>query len=210
MSYKLLMQAIAESKVRPRSFIEQSRRAQIVEAAISTIAEVGYAKASFARIAERAGLSSTGLISYHFANRAELIAEVVNRVFGLISRYVGERMAGQMDPPTALRTYVEANVGFVAEHRAAMAALTEIFLHGGVTYGPAEEQAVTSPLEQILRAGQAGGVFRAFDPTIMAALVQRAVDGFPLLLAARPDLDPAAYAAEVTTVFELATGVRHE
>jgi hypothetical protein len=126
-------------------------------------------------------------------------------VFGLISRYVGERMANQPDPPTALRTYLEANVGFVAEHRAAMAALTEIFLHGGVVYGPAEEQAVTSPLEQILRSGQASGVFRAFDPTIMAALVQRAVDGFPLLLATRPDLDPAAYAAEITTVFDLAT-----
>ena len=166
---------------------------------------MGYGKASFARIAERAGLSSTGLISYHFANRAELIAEVVDRVFGLISRYVGERMANQPDPPTALRTYLEANVGFVAEHRAAMAALTEIFLHGGVAYGPAEEQAATSPLEQILRSGQASGVFRAFDPTIMAALVQRAVDGFPLLLATRPDLDPTAYAAEVTTVFDLAT-----
>ena len=204
------MQAIRSPKPRTRSFIEQSRRAQIVEAAISTIAEVGYSKASFARIAERAGLSSTGLISYHFANRAELIAEVVDRVFGLISRYVGERMANQPDPPTALRTYLKANVGFVAEHRAAMAALTEIFLHGGVAYGPAEEQAVTSPLEQILRAGQASGVFRAFDPTIMAALVQRAVDGFPLLLASRPDLDPAAYAAEVTTAFDLATRALHE
>jgi AcrR family transcriptional regulator len=188
-----------------RSFIEQSRRAQIVEAAISTIAEVGYAKATFARIAERAGLSSTGLISYHFANRAELMAEVVDRVFGLISRFVGGRMADQSDPPTALRTYVEANVGFVAEHRAAMAALTEVFLNGGVTYGPTEEQAATSPVEQILRSGQASGAFRDFDPTIMAALVQRAVDGFPLLLASRPDLDPAAYAAEVTTVFDLAT-----
>jgi AcrR family transcriptional regulator len=199
------VQAIADGGRRSRSFIEQSRRAQIVAAAISTIAELGYAKASFARIAERAGLSSTGLISYHFANRAELISEVVDRVFGLISAHVGARMVDQSDPPSALRAYVEANVGFVAEHRAEMAALTEIFLHGGVEYGPAEEQAVTSPIERILRSGQASGAFRPFDPTIMAALVQRAVDGFPLLLAARPDLDPAAYAAEVTTAFDLAT-----
>lgn len=204
------MPANSEPEQRPRSFIEQSRRAQIVEAAIDTIAEVGYGRASFARIAERAGLSSTGLISYHFANRAELIAEVVDRVFRLISSYVGERMADRTDPTTALRTYVEANVAFVAEHRAAMAALTEIFLNGGVAYGPAEERAVTSPLARILRAGQASGAFRTFDPTIMAALVQRAVDGFPLLLAARPDLDPAVYAAEVTTVFDLATRARHE
>jgi hypothetical protein len=114
-------------------------------------------------------------------------------------------MAHQPDPLTALRAYLEANVAFVAEPRAAMAALTEIFLNGGVPYGPAEEQAVTSPLEQILRSGQAGGAFWDLDPTIMVALVQRAADGLPLLLASRPDLDPAPYAAEVTTVFDLAT-----
>ena len=199
------MQAIAEAGARVRSFTELARRAQIVEAAITTIAEVGYAKASFARIAARAGLSSTGLISYHFANRAELIAEVVDHVFRLVSGYVSQRMADQTEPFAALRTYLEANMVFVAEHRAAMKALTEIFLHGGVEYGATEERAVVSPIEDILRAGQASGAFRDFDPTIMAALVQRAVDGLPLLLATRPDLDPAAYAAEVITVFDLAT-----
>ena len=50
-----------------RSFTEGARRAQIVQAAIETIAEAGFRHATFARIAERAGLSSTGLISYHFA-----------------------------------------------------------------------------------------------------------------------------------------------
>jgi TetR/AcrR family fatty acid metabolism transcriptional regulator len=44
----------------PRTFTESARRAQIVQAAIETIAEVGYARASYARIAEHAGLSSTG------------------------------------------------------------------------------------------------------------------------------------------------------
>jgi AcrR family transcriptional regulator len=188
-----------------RSVTEQARRAQIVEAAIATVAEVGYARASFARIAARAGISSTGLISYHFAGRAELIGEVVHHVVGLISDFVGNRMRGQPDPPTALRAYLEANVAFVVEHRAAMRALTEIFLNGGVDYGAPEEQAATSPLEEILRSGQHSGDFRSFDPVIMASVVQRAVDGLPLLLVTHPDLDPAAYAAEVTTLFDLAT-----
>src|SRR6202453_4771003 len=47
-----------------RTFIETARRAQIVAAAIDTIAELGYAQASFARIADRVGISR-GLISYH-------------------------------------------------------------------------------------------------------------------------------------------------
>ncbi|PEJ81757.1 TetR family transcriptional regulator, partial [Bacillus pseudomycoides] len=36
------------------SFIEKARRAQIVECAIETIAEVGYAQASLGQIAKRA------------------------------------------------------------------------------------------------------------------------------------------------------------
>ncbi len=46
------------------------------------IAELGYPKASYARIAERAGLSSTGLISYHFADKSDLIGEVAASVIG--------------------------------------------------------------------------------------------------------------------------------
>ena len=56
-----------------------------------------------------------------------------------------------------------------------------------------------------MRAGQAAGEFRAFDPAVMATLVQRAVDGLPFLLDVRPDLDVAAYGREVVTVFDLAT-----
>ncbi|MGA9830159.1 MAG: TetR family transcriptional regulator, partial [Trebonia sp.] len=40
-----------------RTFIETARRAQIMAAAIDTIAELGFGQASLARIAERAGTS---------------------------------------------------------------------------------------------------------------------------------------------------------
>src|SRR5687768_12945642 len=70
----LLMQVTA------RSTAAAARRAQILEATIAVIAEEGFAKASFARIRERAGLSSTRLISYHFAGKAELVAALVEHV----------------------------------------------------------------------------------------------------------------------------------
>jgi hypothetical protein len=86
-----------------------------------------------------------------------------------------------------------------------MKALLEIFRSGGLPYDTGTERAALSPLEEILRAGQRSGEFRAFDPTVMATMIQRAVDGLPFLLAAQPDLDVPAYAAEVVTTFELAT-----
>ena len=80
-----------------RTFTEQGRRPRSTAAATATIAEAGYRGASFAQIARRAGLSSTGLISYHFAGRDELIAEVAAKVIGDISAFMSARMAGVAD-----------------------------------------------------------------------------------------------------------------
>jgi AcrR family transcriptional regulator len=190
---------------RARTFTEVARRAQIVAAAIETIAEVGYAKASLARIAKRAGLSSTGLITYHFAGKDELIQEVVADVYGAISGFMTERMQGSSGAAGALRTYLESTVEFIGAHRTQMMALLDIFLHGGFHYDTTAEQTVVSPIAAILRQGQEAGEFRDFDPTVMATVIQRAVDGLPFLLASTPDLDLDGYARELVTMFNLAT-----
>jgi AcrR family transcriptional regulator len=176
-----------------------------VAAAIETIAEVGYTRASFARIARHAGLSSTGLISYHFAGKDELIAEVVTEVYAAISGFMFERMQAQSSATGALRTYIESNVEFIGTHRNEMKALFDIFMNGGVHYDTATEQTVVSPIEEILRQGQESGEFRDFDPQVMASVIQRSVDGLPLLMASVPDLDVARYAREVVTLFDLGT-----
>lgn len=188
----------------PRSFTASARRAQIVKAAIETIAELGFAAASFARIAERAGLSSTRLISYHFDGKDELVAEVAADVISSLGQFVGERMQHETTPAGALRTYLRANFEFTATHRIQMKALVAVFMSGGMRY-EADSAQTLSPIEAILRDGQASGAFRDFDAGVMAAVVQRCVEGLPLLLDSRPDLDPGAYADEVTTLFDLAT-----
>jgi AcrR family transcriptional regulator len=199
------MRARPTDAVPRRTFTETARRAQIVDAAIATICELGYRNASFAQIAQRAGLSSTGLISYHFGTRYELIEQVVREIVTSIGSDMVQRLAGVTTATAALRTYIEGNVEFIGAHREQMKALLEIFLNGGFDYGPESDQAVTAPIEQILRDGQRGGEFRDFDPKVMATLVQRAVDGLPFLLAADPGLDVQAYGREVATVFYLAT-----
>ncbi|MBO0835870.1 MAG: TetR family transcriptional regulator [Actinobacteria bacterium] len=195
---------------RTRTFTEQARRAQIVTAAITTMAEVGYRHASFAQIAKRAGLSSTSLISYHFASKDELINEVVRTVLADIGRFMAGRMptpgsAAEASAADALRVYIEASIEFIDTHREQMKAFTDIFINGGFSYDPGSENTVVSPLEGILRAGQDSGEFRDFDPTVMATLIQREIDGLPFLLEIRPGLDVAAYGREVVTVFDLAT-----
>lgn len=182
-----------------------ARRAQIVAATVEVIAEVGYRKTSFARIAERAGLSSTRLISYHFAGKDELIAAVAQDVIASIGRFMAQRVAAETSAAGMLRAYIEGTVEFIATHRAPMKALLEIFLAGGLHYDAATDQAVVGHVEAILRRGQVGGEFRDFDPRVMATAVQRAVEGLPFLLESTPDLDCGTFARELVTLFELGT-----
>ena len=201
------MQANKASDAPPtRTFTERARRVQIVRAAIDTIAELGYANASYAQIAKRADLSSTGLISYHFESRGELMDEVVRNVLEKISAHMAGRQSGEAaDAGEALRRHILAIVEFVDTHRAEMKALMEIFLAGGFAYGDEEERRAVSPLETILRRGQREGSFRRFDVRVMSTLIQRALDGLPFLLAQDPKLDVRRYGTEVARAFDRAT-----
>lgn len=200
------MQIKPEPAGKDRSFTAQARRAQIVQATIETIAEFGYAQTSFGRIAEKANLSSTRLISYHFAGKQELMAQVATDLYQDIAEFMTKRLIGQRSASGALRGYIEGNIEYVATHRSQMKALLDIFLSGVLSDGePTTALVSVGPVEQILRDGQASGEFRDFDPTIVAACIQRGIDAVPMLLQMRPDLDLAACAAEMATLFELAT-----
>ncbi len=201
----------------PASAAATVRRTQIVAATIEVIAEEGLAQATFARIRQRAGLSSTRLISYHFAGKDDLIAAVVEDVLDRIAHYVGQRIeaaesaavsaAGSGNATAILRAYIEGNVSFIDTHRAPMQALLQIVLAAAglpattgakAVPGP---QASQGPLEGLLRHGQATGEFRSFDATAVGSAIQRAIEGLPHLLAAEPGLDCDNYASELVELY---------
>lgn len=184
---------------------EQARRQQIVQAAIACISDVGYGKTSFARIAERAGLSSTGLISYHFRGKRQLDAAIAAFVLEDLGQWMYQQMAGVAGPVAALETYIRSLLIYMQERPGHLAALAELVLHGALAWDAGDQQEATSALEDILRQGQLAGVFRAFDVPIMANTIQRSLDGIPILQRATPGLDLDAYAAELVETFRRAT-----
>ncbi|MFF4603989.1 TetR/AcrR family transcriptional regulator [Streptomyces sp. NPDC001339] len=193
-----------------RTFTNAARRAQIVAAAIDTIAELGYVKASFVKITERAGLSSPRMISYHFADKDDLMHQIVREVFTAGAEFIGARMAGQETVAGKLRAYLEANLRFLREHPRAMLALAEIGPHvrepGGRPYTSqsAQEPSVRG-LEELLSAGQRSGEFRDFDVHAMAVMIRGAVDAAAQRLRGEPGLDFDAYTHELVTAFARAT-----
>lgn len=187
-----------------RSVASEARRAQILDASIAVVAEEGYARASFARIAERGGLSSTRLISYHFAGKDDLVAALVAHVVAGIGEHVGARVMAADTARGRLAAYVEGVISYADTHRAPMSALLQVAM-AGAGGGAMDAPSDLSHLERILRAGQEAGEMRAFDVGVVASTIQRSVEAVPFALQADPDLDCAAYARELVELFDRAT-----
>jgi len=182
----------------------EARRAQVLDATIELIAEEGFARATFARIAGRAGLSSTRLISYHFDGKDDLVAALVEHVVGGIGQHVGARVMQQSTAAGRLSAYIEGVVEYADAHRAPMSALMQVAMAGAggeSTSGPSD----LGHLERILADGQAHGEMRDFDTRVMAATIQRAVETVVFQLHADPGLDCAAYAGELVELFDRGT-----
>ncbi|WP_431902583.1 TetR/AcrR family transcriptional regulator [Nonomuraea sp. bgisy101] len=195
---------------RADSVTSSARRRQIVTAAIQTIAELGYHHASFARIAERAELSSTRMISYHFDGKDELIGQALSTIYADLAAFMTARVGAQTTPVAALDTYIRSLVEYIGDHRAEMRAATEIFLNFRPEGGTAAREAATdlsalAHIERLLSWGQDTGAFRPFSTRVMAMAIQRALDGLPFLLEADPDADLAEYAEELAELFARAT-----
>jgi len=191
-----------------RTLTEEARRAQIVAAAIETIAELGYARASFTQIAKRAGLSSTGLISYHFAGKDDLVRQVVTDVLSEFAAFVRPLVDAETTAAGVLRVWWQANVAFMRDHRRPLIALLDIMSNaraGDLGEVSDSYESDLAALEQLFREGQAAGEFRAFDSRVMAVAVRSARDGLLRQLAAHPDLDLDTYARDLVVLFDLAT-----
>jgi TetR/AcrR family fatty acid metabolism transcriptional regulator len=191
------------------SFIETARKAQIIECAIDAIAELGFAQASLAQIAKRAGVS-TGVILYYFAGKDELIREVVAHVFATAAALIGPPVNAQTTARAALRTFIEADVAFLTTHPNHPRAVMNIIRAGRTTDGaPAFDRAVDEPRQSgfrsILEWGQRDGEFRPFSVSVMAETIIEALDAIPPQFAADPSLDLGVYASELVELFDRAT-----
>jgi AcrR family transcriptional regulator len=187
------------------SVTETARRGQILSATIDVLAEHGYARTSFERIRERAGLSSTRIITYHFGAKSDLM----NAVLGTIV-HVKDQFTARLLPSgraATLRAHIEAEVAFLGAHPEAVRALDEVRSHRA---GEPITEALLNDLRvgrlaRQLRQGQAEGAFGEFTPEVMARTIAQAVDGAAAALVADPDQDLQAYGRELADLFERAT-----
>ncbi len=198
---------------KPPSFIEEARRRQIIESAIETFMELGYANTSLARIAERAGISK-GVISYHFAGKTELMEQIVDQVYRGVAEFVISLTDNEATTAGALRTEIRAVAAYMRDHRSQLLALGEIRNNfrtpdGRPRYGVAFNEPIYEAREALLRRGQQSGEFRSFDPRVMSITVQAAIDAMFAYWVTHPEHDLEAHADELADLFEQAARAGH-
>jgi len=197
-------------KQKERTFIETARRAQIVDAAIDVLAEHGYPNTSFAKIAERAGLSSTGMISYHFDGKDDLIREVIAEIVRVNTEFVVAKLDPEQGYTARLRTYFAANLALLDEYPTHQQALAGVIANARLdelqTFGLIDHHLdVTRSQEKWIREAQRAGAFRDFNPVIMVMAIQGAREAAITRARVDPDFDTAACARELADLFDRAT-----
>ncbi|HEY3687966.1 MAG TPA: TetR/AcrR family transcriptional regulator [Streptosporangiaceae bacterium] len=182
-----------------------ARRAQIIAAAIEVLAELGYGQTSFAKIAKRAGISSTRLISYHFAGKDELIQAVAEEAMGAAVAFMQPRIRAASGHWERVAVYITANLEFMRDRPSHIRSIVEIANNArtedGRPYALEGPVSAVSLLEQEFREGQRDGAYLDFDPLVMARTLRAAIDNAALQHSLDPELDLDSYAAELVRLF---------
>jgi TetR/AcrR family fatty acid metabolism transcriptional regulator len=160
-----------------------NRRDQIIAATIEVLAEHGSANASFTRIAEQAGLSSPGLISYHFKTKEELWRQTVATISSERMSNIAAATEPARTATDALRLTLQADLAYMGSKPKLFAAIVEAFYTlraptGQIEQLGVEQQALLTHVVEILKQGQRTGEFGEFDAENLGLIIHGALTQF--------------------------------
>lgn len=192
------------------AFIANARRTQIFHAAIRTLDEIGYVRASLAQIAKRAQIS-TALISYHFKDKEELMNYTLATLLSNTITFVLEHTNTAQSARAKLQAYIVAHLMYQDTHQDAYHALVEIIFNArtpdNVPYyrlNNEEDDPLRRELQDILRYGQQRGEFRHFPIAVMVTAIQGAIGEYWVNPHLAITINAVAYAEELVHLFERA------
>jgi AcrR family transcriptional regulator len=196
------------------TFVELARRRQILDGAIDLIAEQGFVNASIARIAKRVGVAKSAVL-YYFAAKDDLVAAIVEQVFGDAARTMIPAVLAEDSPTGKLKVYIRSNCAFLDSHRTQSVALFEIMTSYRTTGGLRLDQAVVRGVEaqppppemalldpqHFVEEGVRTGEFPPVNALFVKNAIRAALDGAVSELARDPSYDVVAYGEQLVTLF---------
>ncbi|MBM7462551.1 AcrR family transcriptional regulator [Microbacterium dextranolyticum] len=168
------------------------------------LAEQGFTATSFARIREAAGLSSTRMISYHFADKAALMQAVVERVVQQAAAVMVPAMEAESTWRGKLAAYIGTNLHYLANNRLAARAVIAVIQNAPHADNSLREDTSALLLSLLLTQGQQAGEFRAFDSLVVARSIRATIDAFAVAMPTDAYTTEAAI-TEIVALYHRAT-----
>src|ERR1035437_6617161 len=89
--------------------VEDTRRRQLVEVTIDSLAELGYVGTTLAQIATRAGVSP-GLVAHYFGDKDGLLDAAFRSLARRVSNHVRARLRQVSTPRGRIQAIIDANL----------------------------------------------------------------------------------------------------
>lgn len=179
------------------------RRAEILDAVLSVIIDIGFTEMTVADVAKRAGVS-TGLVHYHFSSKDELILAAVSAASADDIDRV-DRIAGR--DASALERIEQLLCDSLPESSTDPYWLLWIETWGEARRSP-ELAAVmaeldrheSSVIEALIESGRGAGEFTCADPAVTVTRLTALRDGLAIAETLFADTNPPEAAVEVMRV----------
>ena len=147
------------------------KRALITDAAVEVFAEKGFHLARVSDIAKRAGVAD-GTIYLYFKNKEDLLLTIFEEKMDLLLSSLGEVLEGIDDPLARVRAFARFHFQQVHDNRSTAEVLqVELRLSNKFLkeYRPEKLWAYLGVFGQIVREGQARGIFRSDIDTFITS-----------------------------------------
>ncbi|CCQ17553.1 Transcriptional regulator, TetR family [Rhodococcus sp. AW25M09] len=181
------------------SFIERTRRAQLIDVTIGSVAEHGYAKVSLARIADSAGITKAAVL-YHFRTKHAVVEAAYRFVLDALVADVAAAV-GAVRAQDGPQAYVRAMVGHLRAHPRHTRMLIEALGNSALGHTPEQRW---RPLADIIDASVGARGSRGVDSRTLAIITGGAIDAIVTECMRDPEYDSARAAESLTAMLDAA------
>ncbi|WP_415973783.1 TetR/AcrR family transcriptional regulator [Rhodococcus sp. 077-4] len=184
---------------REPSFIERTRRAQLIDVTIDSVAQHGYAKVSLARIAESAGITKAAVL-YHFRTKDAVVDAAYRFVLAALVQDVAAAVEG-VDAREGPQAYVRSMIGHLRTHPRHTRMLVEALGNSALEHTPEQRwRPLADLIDAAVRARGTDGV----DSRTLAIIVGGGIDAIVTERLHDPEYDSAAAAESLSAMVNAA------
>ncbi|OZD01130.1 TetR family transcriptional regulator [Rhodococcus sp. 06-235-1A] len=181
------------------SFIERTRRAQLIDVTIDAVAEHGYAKVSLARIADSAGITKAAVL-YHFRTKDAVVEAAYRFVLDALVEDVAAAV-GAVRAQDGPRAYVRSMVGHLHSHPGRTRMLIEALGNSALGHTPEQRwRPLADLIDAAVRARGTSGV----DARTLAVITGGAIDAIVIERLHDPQYDSASAADSLAAMLDAA------